>query len=61
MSDQILEKIQVVVCHGPRNYLLEEVGVPLRGESYGPVQRVVVTAPPERVYLFDNESEEPLR
>ena len=36
MSDQILEKIQVVVCHGPHNYLLEEVGVPLRGESYEP-------------------------
>ena len=34
MSDQILEKIQVVVCHGPHNYLLEEVGVPLRRESY---------------------------
>ena len=61
MSDQILEKIQVVVCHGPHDCLLERVGVPQAGESYGPVQRVVVTAPPERVYLFDNESEERLR
>jgi hypothetical protein len=26
MSDQIPEKIQVVVCHGPHNYLLKEVG-----------------------------------
>jgi hypothetical protein len=61
VSDQIPKKIQVVVCHGPHNYLLEEVGVPQRGESYEPAQRVVVTAPPERVYLFDNESEERLR
>jgi len=30
-------------------------------ESYEPEQRVVVTAPPERVYLFDAESGERLR
>jgi multiple sugar transport system ATP-binding protein len=30
-------------------------------ESYEPEQRVVVTAPPERVYLFDDESGERLR
>ena len=61
MSDQIPERIQVVVCHGPHNYLLEEVAVPEHAESYEPEQRVVVTAPPERVYLSDNESEERLR
>ena len=61
MSDQILEKIQVVVCHGPHNYLLEEVGVPQRGESYEPEQNVVVNAPPERVYLFDVDTGERLR
>ncbi len=61
MSDQTPNKIQVVVCHGPHSFLLEEVGVPQRGESYDPAQRVVVTAPPERVYLSDNESEERLR
>ena len=44
MSDQIPKKIQVVVCHGPHSYLLEEVGVPQRGESHEPAQRVVVTA-----------------
>ena len=59
MSVQIPERIQV--CRGPHNYLLEEVGVPERAEGYEPEQRVVVTAPPERVYLFDNESEELLR
>jgi ABC-type sugar transport system ATPase subunit len=30
-------------------------------ESYEPEQRVVVTAPPERVYLFDSETGERLR
>jgi len=30
-------------------------------ETYEPEQRVVVTAPPERVYLFDSESGERLR
>ena len=30
-------------------------------ESYEPEQRVVVTAPPERVYLFDDDSGERLR
>ena len=30
-------------------------------ESYEPEQKVVVTAPPERVYLFDAETGERLR
>jgi hypothetical protein len=30
-------------------------------DSYEPEQRVVVTAPPERVYLFDIDSGERLR
>jgi multiple sugar transport system ATP-binding protein len=30
-------------------------------ESYEPEQRVVVNAPPERVYLFDTETGERLR
>jgi hypothetical protein len=30
-------------------------------ESYDPERRVVVTAPPERVYLFDIDSGERLR
>ena len=28
MSDQIPEKMQAVVCHGPHDYRLEEVAVP---------------------------------
>lgn len=31
MSDQIPEKMQAVVCHGPRDYRLEEIAVPQRG------------------------------
>jgi multiple sugar transport system ATP-binding protein len=31
------------------------------GETYEPEQRVVVTAPPERVYLFDTDTGERLR
>jgi hypothetical protein len=30
-------------------------------ESYGPEQPVVVTAPPERVYLFDADTGQRLR
>ena len=44
MSDQIPERIQV--CRGPHNYLLEEVGVPERADSYEPEQRVVVRPRP---------------
>lgn len=30
MSDQIPEKMQAVICHGPHDYRLEEVAVPQR-------------------------------
>ncbi len=30
MSEQIPEKMQAVVCHGPKDYRLEEVAVPER-------------------------------
>jgi threonine dehydrogenase-like Zn-dependent dehydrogenase len=31
MTDPIPEKMQAVVCHGPRDYRLEEIAVPTRG------------------------------
>lgn len=31
MPDQIPEKMQAVVCHGPHDYRLEEIAVPQRG------------------------------
>jgi len=31
MSEQIPEKMQAVICHGPENYALEQVPVPTPG------------------------------
>ena len=56
MSDQILEKIQVVVCHRTAPQLpARRGGTAARRKLRDPSSRVVVTAPPERVYLFNNE------
>ena len=46
MSDQIPEKMQAVVCHGPHDYRLEEVAVPeLRpGEALIRVEAVGICA-----------------
>ena len=30
-ADQIPEKMQAVICHGPENYALEQVAVPTPG------------------------------
>jgi threonine dehydrogenase-like Zn-dependent dehydrogenase len=46
MSDQIPEKMQAVVCHGPEDYRLEEVAVPVRkpGEALIRVEAVGICA-----------------
>ena len=46
MSDQIPEKMQAVVCHGPHDYRLEEVAVPERrpGEALIRVDAVGICA-----------------
>ncbi|MFH5207949.1 erythritol/L-threitol dehyrogenase [Antrihabitans spumae] len=46
MTDRIPEKMQAVVCHGPRDYRLEEVAVPLRrpGEALIRVEAVGICA-----------------
>ena len=46
MTDQIPEKMQAVVCHGPKDYRLEEVAVPVRrpGEALIRVEAVGICA-----------------
>ena len=36
MTEQIPEKMQAVVCHGPHDYRLEEVAVPERKARRSP-------------------------
>ena len=52
MSDQIPEKMQAVVCHGPRDYRLEEVAVPQRrqGEALIKVEAVGICASDLKCY-----------
>src|SRR4026207_1847167 len=52
MSDQIPEKMQAVVCHGPHDYRLEEVAVPeLRpGEALIRVEAVGICASDLKCY-----------
>src|ERR1700710_2080548 len=52
MSDQIPEKMQAVVCHGPRDYRLEEVAVPQRrqGEALIRVEAVGICASDLKCY-----------
>src|SRR5258707_14262781 len=46
MTEQIPEKMQAVVCHGPHDYRLEEVAVPVRkpGEALIRVEAVGICA-----------------
>jgi len=52
MSDQIPEKMQAVVCHGPEDYRLEEVAVPVRkpGEALIRVEAVGICASDLKCY-----------
>ena len=52
MSDQIPEKMQAVVCHGPLDYRLEEVSVPQRraGEALIRVEAVGICASDLKCY-----------
>ena len=52
MSDQIPEKMQAVVCHGPHDYRLEEVAVPQRkrGEALIKVEAVGICASDLKCY-----------
>jgi len=52
MSDQIPEKMQAVVCHGPLDYRLEEVAVPQRraGEALIRVEAVGICASDLKCY-----------
>ena len=52
MSDQIPEKMQAVVCHGPHDYRLEEVAVPQRraGEALIRVEAVGICASDLKCY-----------
>lgn len=52
MPDQIPEKMQAVVCHGPNDYRLEEVAVPQRkpGEALVRVEAVGICASDLKCY-----------
>ena len=52
MTDQIPEKMQAVVCHGPEDYRLEEVAVPVRrpGEALVRVEAVGICASDLKCY-----------
>ena len=52
MTDQIPEKMQAVVCHGPKDYRLEEVAVPVRkpGEALIRVEAVGICASDLKCY-----------
>jgi erythritol/L-threitol dehydrogenase len=52
MSDQLPEKMQAVVCHGPEDYRLEEVAVPVRqpGEALIRVEAVGICASDLKCY-----------
>jgi len=52
LSDQILEKMQAVVCYGPEDYRLEEVAVPVRkrGEGLIRVEAVGICASDLKCY-----------
>src|SRR5258708_28875896 len=52
MTDQIPEKMQAVVCHGPHDYRLEEVAVPERraGEALIRVEAVGICASDLKCY-----------
>jgi erythritol/L-threitol dehydrogenase len=52
MSDQLPEKMQAVVCHGPEDYRLEEIAVPLRkpGEALIRVEAVGICASDLKCY-----------
>ena len=52
MSEQIPEKMQAVVCHGPKDYRLEEVAVPERrpGEALIRVEAVGICASDLKCY-----------
>lgn len=52
MSGQIPEKMQAVVCHGPRDYRLEEVAVPVRkpGQALIRVEAVGICASDLKCY-----------
>src|SRR5687768_13706793 len=52
MSDQIPEKMQAVICHGPHDYRLEEVAVPQRkpGEALIRVEAVGICASDLKCY-----------
>src|SRR5258708_40217563 len=52
MTDQIPEKMQAVVCHGPNDYRLEEVAVPERkpGEALIRVEAVGICASDLKCY-----------
>jgi erythritol/L-threitol dehydrogenase len=52
MSEQIPEKMQAVVCHGPNDYRLEEVAVPQRkpGEALIRVEAVGICASDLKCY-----------
>ncbi|MEN3318391.1 MAG: erythritol/L-threitol dehydrogenase, partial [Mycobacterium sp.] len=52
MTEQIPEKMQAVVCHGPHDYRLEEVAVPERkpGEALIRVEAVGICASDLKCY-----------
>jgi erythritol/L-threitol dehydrogenase len=52
MTDRIPEKMQAVVCHGPRDYRLEDVAVPIRrrGEALIRVEAVGICASDLKCY-----------
>ena len=52
MSDQLPEKMQAVVCHGPEDYRLEELAVPVRkpGEALIRVEAVGICASDLKCY-----------
>jgi erythritol/L-threitol dehydrogenase len=52
MSDQLPEKMQAVVCHGPEDYRLEEVAVPVRkpGDALIRVEAVGICASDVKCY-----------
>src|SRR5687768_15095499 len=52
MSDQIPEKMQAVICHGPHDYRLEEVAVPQRkpGEALIKVEATGICASDLKCY-----------